>query len=71
MLPNGKWGIRDTDNFMHVVEHIDKQFFGHENLTHCIHDHMERPYILSTLLFKIEQNPDQGSWGGYAWIKMA
>lgn len=69
MLPNGKWGVRDPDKFVHVLEHKDKEFFGHENLMHS-QDPMERPYILSSLLFKMEQLPEQGEWNGFAWQRL-
>lgn len=70
MLPNGKWGIKDPQKFMHTVQYEDKTFYGHENLTHCIDDAMERPYVLSALLFNIEKAPEQGEWNGYVWLKL-
>lgn len=65
MSPKGIWEIRDPAGFKHVVDGDA----GWENVTHT-YDPMQRPFVLSHLIYEIEKTPDQGEWDGFAWIKL-
>lgn len=64
------WEVLDPKGMTHIIiKSAETDWAGHENLTHHHDDHMERPYVLSMLLWQLEKHPDMGEWGGYAWMR--
>jgi hypothetical protein len=65
-LSNGKWEVKDPAGLTHVIEVVKGEIHGTENLTHFEMQH-NRALFLTHILLNIENSPEQGEWGNYAW----
>lgn len=67
-----KWSVIDPLGFEHIVEQQDDHagYWGTENLAHCVDDLMQRPYVVSSLLYHMDKQQEQGQWEGYVWKKV-